>query len=520
MTQAAASDVQGWATRLPMPNLAIWPLALGLGAIQPLAVAPLHVVVALPIAFGGLFLLLERVRSLRGAFTLGWLFGVSSFLVGLSWITEAFAVDATRYGSLAWPAVLLLASGLALFPALSLFTARVLAGDRGGACLAAGLVAAWSAGEWLRGSILTGFPWNVSGYAWGVSNEFLQVTALVGIYGAGLFATTVAVLPALAYAHRRIWPAVLALSVLACVWSFGALRLTEPLPDEVVGARLRIVQPNVPQNLKWAEVERDTILARLLTFSVQVAENGSRPTHIVWPESAVPYLISEAPAVRLRIASALSHDTTLLTGAVRRTFGQDSKLALLNSIVALDTTGEITSTYDKVRLVPFGEYRPFRSVLAALPKLTIGDVDFLPGAQRLPLPVQGLPPAWPMICYEAIFPSRTPTGALAPGWILNVTNDAWFGTSWGPYQHALSARVRSIELGLPLVRAANSGISFVTDAYGRELARIPLSEAGVLDVTLPGAIEGTTTYARWGELPLALALMLLVATAIILRHRT
>lgn len=519
MTQAAASDAPIWARNLPMASLAIWPLAAGLGAIEALAAAPLHLPMALPIAFGGLFLLLDQTRSLRRAFMLGWLFGAGSFLVGLSWITEAFAVDAARFGALAWPALLLLAAGLGLFPALSLVTARAFAGQRGRPSLAIALIASWSAGEWLRGTILTGFPWNIAGYSLGASDALLQVTALVGIYGAGLFAVAVAVLPALAFSEGRMWPLVLAVLLLVGAWCYGAQRLSEAPPGALAGVRLRIVQPNIPQQLKWADAEREGIVARLLYLSGQYVEGAAPPTHIIWPESAVPFLIADAPSVRARLASILPPGGMLLTGAVRRTFTHDSQAALLNSIVAIDARGEITSAYDKVRLVPFGEYRPFRRILVAFPKLTVGEIDFIPGKMRGVLAVAGLPPAWPLVCYEAIFPTTLPAAAPAPAWILTVTNDAWFGTSWGPHQHALSARVRSIELGLPLVRAANSGISMVTDAYGRELARLPLSGAGVLDLGLPGHLADRTIYARWGEVPFAFVLILLTAAALLIRER-
>lgn len=520
MTTAALAARPAGAAHPARVGAAVWLLAPTLGAVQALAVAPLHLMVALPIAFGGLFLLLERIRSLRGAFVLGWLFGAGSFLVGLSWITEAFAVDAARFGALAWPALVALSAGLGVFPALSLAAARLLAGDRGGAPLAAALVAAWAAGEWLRGTILTGFPWNIAGYALGASDALLQVTALIGIHGAGMLAVAIGILPALAFREQRLWPVALAALLLAGAWGFGTQRLATAASEPVAGVRLRIVQPNIAQELKWAEGEREAILARLLSLSAQAAEGTAPPTHIIWPESAVPYLIAEDAAIRARLAAVVPPDGALLTGAVRRTATEEGRPALLNSIVALDARGAITAAYDKTRLVPFGEYQPLRRILAALPKLTVGEVDFIPGEPHRAMTAAGLPPTWPLICYEAIFPTRPPAGEAAPGWILTVTNDAWFGTSWGPYQHALAARVRGIELGLPVVRAANSGISFVTDAYGREMARLPLATAGVLDAALPGAIAAGTPYARWGDAPFALAMLLLAAAAVALRRRS
>jgi len=488
--------------------------SLGLGALSAFALAPLLVVPAGVAAFGGLWFLLERTASLRGAFALGWLFGLGSFLVGLSWITEAFSVDAARFGALALPALAALSAGLALFPAVSVATARLLAGRAGGVLLALALAASWVAGEWLRGTVFTGFPWNIAGHAWGGSDAGLQAAALVGIHGLGLLAVLAAVLAGVAVRQRRVGPALAAVVVIALPWAWGAARLADATPAEVPDIRLRLVQPNIPQDLKWAEGERERILGRLLALSAAPAPDGVAPTHVIWPESAVPYLLAEAPAIRAAVARIVPPGGALLTGAVRQTIAADGGPGLLNSLVALDGSGEITAAYDKIRLVPFGEYQPFRRLLADLPKLTVGTVDFIPGPPRQAMGVAGLPAFWPLICYEAIFPTTLPAHGPMPGWILTVTNDAWFGTSWGPYQHALAARLRAIELGLPLVRVANSGISLVTDAMGRERARLPLATEGVLDLPLPAALAGATPYARFGDLPFAIGVVALAGLAL------
>ena len=522
MTGTASSALPAVASR-PLRGIAqrlAWcGAALGLGALSAIALAPLHVAPAGLVAFGGLWVLLERTASLRGAFALGWLFGLGSFAVGLSWITEAFSVDAARFGALALPALAALSAGLALFPALSVAAARLLAGRSGGVPLALALAASWVAGEWLRGTVLTGFPWNIAGHAWGARDAGLQAAALVGIHGLGLLAVLAAVLAGVAVRQRRVWPALAAAVIIAVPWAWGMARLGDAMPADAPGIRLRLVQPNIPQDLKWAEGERERILGRLLALSAAPAADGGAPTHVIWPESAVPYLIAESPAIRAAVARIIPPGGALLTGAVRRTTTADGGPALLNSLVALDDTGSITAAYDKIQLVPFGEYQPFRRLLADLPKLTVGAVDFIPGPPREAMRATGLPPLWPLICYEAIFPTTLPAQGPAPAWILTVTNDAWFGTSWGPYQHALSARLRAIELGLPLVRVANSGISLVTDAMGRERARLPLATDGVLDLPLPAALAGATPYARLGDLPFAIGVAVLAGLALAGRRR-
>jgi len=459
MAALAPSTPAQWPIRGIAQLLAWSGASLGLGALSATALAPLHVAPAGLVAFGGLWLLLERTATLRGAFALGWLFGLGSFLLGLSWITEAFGVDAARFGA------------------------------------------------------------HIAGHAWGGSDAGLQAAALIGIHGLGLLAVLAAVLAAVALRQRRIWPAAIAVAVVAGPWAWGAARLADATPADVPGIRLRLVQPNIAQDLKWAEAERERILGRLLALSAAPAADGAAPTHIVWPESAVPYLLAEAPAIRAAVARIIPPRGALLTGAVRRTVAPDGGPGLLNSLVALDESGEITAAYDKIQLVPFGEYQPFRGLLAGLPKLTVGTVDFIPGAPLEAMRVAGLPPLWPLICYEAIFPTTLPAQGPAPGWILTVTNDAWFGTSWGPYQHALAARLRAVELGLPLVRVANSGISLVTDAMGRERARLPLATEGVLDLPLPAALPGGTPYARHGDLPFALGIAVLAGLALAGRRR-
>ncbi|OYW68352.1 MAG: apolipoprotein N-acyltransferase [Bosea sp. 12-68-7] len=480
---------------------------LGLGAVTPLAFAPLHLLPLLFIGFGGLFLLLERTRSIGGAFLLGWLFGLGSFATGLGWITEAFAVDAERFGPFALPALAALSAGLALFPALSLAAARLVAGRRGGARLLIAYAVCWAAGEWLRGAVLTGFPWNLAGHAWGFADAPLQLAAFVGVHGLGLVTIILAALPALGLSLRRAWPFGVAATLLALVWATGAARLAVPPPPDVPDVRLRLVQPNVAQSLKWEPSERRRILSDLLTLSQAPGSSGEGPTHLLWPETAVPYLVAEEPAVRAAIAAVVPREGALVTGSVRRGLDSAEGPSMRNSALVLDDTAQILSVYDKVRLVPFGEYMPFRAWLSGIPKLTEGTVDFSPGTDLSPLPIPGLPAAVTLICYEAIFAGRGSGAAREAGWILTLTNDAWFGRSWGPHQHALAARMRAVEFGLPMVRVANGGISFVTDAYGRERQRLALGVRGVLDTALPAALPGETLYARLGDQPFLIAVL-------------
>ena len=499
---ACAASVEK--ARLSSLQLVVLPNAAGLvlGAVTPLAFAPLYLLPAFLLGFGGLFLLLERTRSVRGAFLLGWLFGLGNFAVGLGWITEAFAVDAESFGALALPSLAALSAGLALFPALSLAAARWVAGPRRGVRLLVAFAICWTAGEWLRGTILTGFPWNLAGHVWGFADAPLQLAAFIGIHGVGLATILLAALPAFALSVRRVWPLGIAAACLALLWAGGAARLVVPLPPDLPDVRLRLVQPDVAQSLKWAPSESARILADLLVLSRVPGASGAEPTHLLWPETAVPYLIAEEPAVRAALSDVVPPAGALVTGGVRRSLDATGQPSMRNSVLVLDGAARILSVYDKIRLVPFGEYVPFRAWLPGVPKLTDGAVDFSPGTDPAPLPVPGLPAAMTLICYEAIFPGGGGETGRDAGWILTLTNDAWFGRSWGPHQHALAARIRAVELGLPMVRVANGGISFVTDAHGRVRRSLALGTRGVLDAALPAALPGRTPYARLGDWPL------------------
>ncbi|MBN8925305.1 MAG: apolipoprotein N-acyltransferase [Rhodospirillales bacterium 69-11] len=517
--------------RLVLPLAAQAALAPILGSAGALALAPLHLLPFLVVAFSGLFCLLHT-SSWRRALLFGWLFGAGHFAVGLAWIGEAFQVDAARFGVFALPAVALLALGLAVFSALACASARLLA-PRGGWPLLPALAAGWGASEWLRGHVLTGFPWNLVGYAWGVSDATLQGAAVLGIYGLGVITVLLAALPGLALVNgtrrgiRRWWPLPAAALGMVSLWAWGAVQLAAADPGVVPGVRLRLVQAGVPQRLKWDPTERERIFALYRSLSSAPPASGApAPTHLIWPETALPWALEEMPPeTRASIAHLVPPGGALLVGAVRWAPGPDGRLAPRNSVVALGQDGTPIAAYDKARLVPFGEYVPGRELLPAwVRKLTPGDIDFMPGPGRATLAVPGLPPTAPLICYEAIFPapvSDWPANQPRPAWLLSATNDGWFGRSWGPYQHLLAARVRAVELGLPLVRAASTGISIVTDARGRVLASLPLGASGTLDTALPAALPGGTAYARWGDSSFELLLALSATTSLVAsRHRS
>jgi len=280
------------------------------------------------------------------------------------------------------------------------------------------------------------------------------------------------------------------------------------------------MQPNLQQDEKFNYAQKQQVMSRYLALSDRATgpqSMGVRDvTHLIWPESAFPFFLTREADAMAEIADLLPKGTVLITGSVR---APDLPPGVritkaYNSIYVIDHDGSVVSIYDKLHLVPFGEYLPYQDYMERLgfEQLTRQQGGFIAGTVRRSLDIPNAPPALPLICYEAIFPAITRSPDDRPGWMINLTNDGWFGISTGPYQHLQQARMRAIEQGLPLVRAANTGISAVIDPLGRIVARLGLGFEGVLDSRLPSRI-GSTTYASLGDIPAAImvAIGLLIA---------
>jgi apolipoprotein N-acyltransferase len=388
---------------------------------------------------------------------------------------------------------------------------------------------ALTAAEWLRGHLFTGFPWNVYGYALTGPLVLAQGAALIGIWGLTFVAIAVFASPAVLTDDRadtrRPWlPIAVGVVLLAGLAAYGAVRLARAPTAYVDGVRLRLMQPNLQQDDKFNYSAKQKVMNRYLELSDRSTgpqSTGVRNvTHLIWPESAFPFLLTREPDALAQIAALLLPSTVLITGAVRAPElppGQKLERAY-NSIYVIDHDGSILSVYDKIHLVPFGEYLPFQDFLESLglKQLTKMPGGFISGERRRAMNVPGAPPMLPFICYEIVFPNEAMPRGQRPGWLINLTNDGWFGVSSGPYQHLQQARVRAIELGLPLVRAANTGISAVIDPLGRVVKSLPLGTEGVLDAPLPRRI-GTPFYARTGDG--GVALLLGAALIFVIRRR-
>ncbi|MEL6197771.1 MAG: apolipoprotein N-acyltransferase, partial [Pseudomonadota bacterium] len=383
--------------------------------------------------------------------------------------------------------------------------------------------------EAARGYVLTGFPWALPAYLW-IDTPLAQLAAWVGPYGLTALTLLVGSLPVLGLAalpsHRTLGGAAAAAGVALFVggWLAGNAReaAAPALPPEPTV--IRLVQPNAPQRLKWDPAYVPLFYQRLIEGSAAPADPALGAADVViWPETAVAFLPEREPEARAQMAAAAG--APLILGALHAFPDPegDGGTAYTNALYVLDQGGEIAARYDKHHLVPFGEYMPFRSLFAALGLRQLAQHGLFrsgPGPATLALP--GLAAFAPLICYEAIFPSEVAAavdaGPSRPAYLLQITNDAWFGTWGGPQQHLAQARLRAIEQGLPLVRAANTGISAVIDSHGRVTAAIPLGQHGFLDAALPAATN-PPLYARLGDVPgYIFALLLFVAR--FLRSRT
>jgi apolipoprotein N-acyltransferase len=424
-------------------------------------------------------------------------------------------------------AVVALPAGLACYTALGLALARLL-WVRGPWRLLA-LAAALTVAEWLRGQLFTGFPWNAFGYTLTGPLVLAQSAALIGIWGLTFLAVAVFAAPAtltddVSDTRRRWLPLAIGVLLLAGLAAYGALRLERTPTQFVEGVRLRIMQPNLAQDEKFNPSAKQKVMSHYLDLSDRSTgpqTTGVRDvTHLIWPESAFPFLLTREPDALAQIAALLPQGTVLITGAVRAPeLPPGEKLSrAFNSIYVIDHDGTVLSVYDKVHLVPFGEFLPMQGFLERLGLMQLTKVPggFIAGDRRRAMNVPSAPSMLPLICYEIIFPGEAVPAGERPGWLLNLTNDGWFGLSSGPYQHLQQSRVRAIEQGLPLVRAANTGVSAVIDPLGRLIGSLSLGSEGVLDGSLPRAID-TTVYLQTGDGP-AIAFVL-VAIGIVIRRR-
>jgi apolipoprotein N-acyltransferase len=493
-------------------------LAAVTGAVGALAFEPYRLFPLLLISYAGFVLLLDGAsrspRRLYSAWWIGWCYGFGFFLVGLYWVGYAFLVDAQEH---AWElpfVAVLLPGGLGLFFGAGALLCVLLWAPGVRRIFAFAVI--FAVFEWLRGHVLTGFPWNLPAYGWAASTAVLQSTSLFGAYGLSLltllFGASLAVFSRGHDTRERLLPIAMVLFFVA-LWADGEARLATATDATVPGVRLRIVQPDTPQPEKYDPRLTARNWQRLISLSVASAPQP--PTHIIWPEAAPPFPLEEVPAALSDIAQVTDKGSILMTGNVRTERNGDQS-RFFNSFAMFGAGAKLLASSDKFHLVPFGEYLPFEGTLRSIGLTEIAaNTGFSSGPGPRTFSVPGAPPVTPLICYEIIFPQMV-TGSPRPLWLVNMTDDSWFGPNAGPKQHLLTARVRAIEEGLPVARAANGGISVMIDAYGRIRSRLDLGLRGFIDTNLPVALP-MTPFASYGNV-IFVALLLLCAVLALWPH--
>jgi apolipoprotein N-acyltransferase len=494
------------------------------GAFAVLGQAPYDFFAACFVSFPVLVWLLDGatgdpsdgwLRRLRPAFAIGWWFGFGYFLAGLWWIGGALLVEADQF---AWAlpfAVLGIPFVLAFFYGFAAAVAKALWSD--GIWRIAAIAFGFALAEWLREFLFTGFPWNAVGYAAMPVPLLMQSVSVIGMIGMNALAVFVFALPALLAQpiHRRAGVLVFVLLVAGDL-TYGYIRLTEKPSPSPQSLSVRIVQPSVDLSEKWNASVRDRIFATMIAMSSQPPQAGQKkPQLILWPETSVPFLFTERPDALAALSDMLGEGQMLIAGAVREEEAANGGTPprYYNSVVAINDRGEIVDAVDKVHLVPFGEYLPFADFVRSigLEQIVAGPLMFSAGASRHAITAPGGVRVMPFICYEVIFPDLVAVDVTSAQLIVNVTNDAWFGDTPGPYQHLRQAQVRAVENGLPLLRAANNGISATVDARGRIVDALAINARGVLDATVP--VDRVHTVSAYQRRVNGFVIMLLFAVA-------
>ncbi|MCF6215575.1 MAG: apolipoprotein N-acyltransferase [Emcibacter sp.] len=482
-------------------------LVLLAGAMSGFSFAPFYLFPLLAISYPLLLLVLFKSTCFSDAFSFGWLFGFGQFFVGTIWVASAFEVDDRFPGWVGYFAVGVLAAILALYAGLAagllwrLFRHKNL--QKNSLPIVLSFVVFWNLAEWLRGHLFTGFPWNLSGYTWGFSDIMLQSSAIWGIYGLGLLTIFLACVPYLLI-QMSAAPVPPQKSILAVIFAsvfiiggmvtYGMVQLSEPtvFHDDV---KLKIIQANINQEDKWDRAKKSDNFIKYLEMSKSPPKQGI--THVIWPETAVAYFLDIEPSRRYLIADMLNETSVLMTGFPR--IKKQPALQAWNSFAVFDHMGNVSNIYDKHHLVPFGEYTPdiMKNSLSFLGLgMLVEGFSYSKGAGLQTFHQESMPSFGVLICYEIIFPGAVVDQNNRPDWLLNITNDAWYGSFNGPYQHLLQTRVRAIEEGLPVIRSAGTGVSAVIDAYGRVIKSLDLNKRGVIISGLPVKRESLTIYSQ------------------------
>ncbi|WP_017196225.1 apolipoprotein N-acyltransferase [Bartonella birtlesii] len=479
------------------------------GALTSFALPPFYLTPLCFLTFPIFIVLLDSIytiqnnkkRFLTYALSCG-IFGFSYFICSLWWLCNALLTDPVTFG---W-AVPFAILGPPLYLSLYWFFAGFIVGFLWTKGIARFFVLAFALGlaEWLRAILFTGFPWNALGYTAMPTPIFMQLDAIVGLYGMNILAVLVYSLPTVLLTDEKKKTALfLCLSLIVIHSSFGLYRLNTAASitdDQKNHYWVRIIQPSIQQNIKLNNTTREAIFeAHMHLSAIPTADHNREPDFIIWPEASVPYILNDSPAIAMHIASLLKPRQWAILGAIRANDDPlNEQTQYFNTIAVINNKGDILDTSDKLHLVPFGEYLPYQNLLEKIGLRALADTigGYSAASVRKTVMMPNGFSYLPLICYEVIFPNEMTFKGSPPQAIINITNDAWFGVTPGPYQHLQQAQLRAVELGIPLIRAANNGISAVIDSYGRIIVALQQNAIGIIDSPVPSSITpiGSNEY--------------------------
>ncbi len=482
-----------------------------LGIISVAALPPYYLFPVCVLSFSLLFYLLAKVNTLTKSFAIGYWFGVGHFGLGLSWIANALLVDISSLGWL-YP-ITILAAGL-FFGIFSGFATIFIYKFNSFLSKFLAFASFWCLSEWLRSFILTGFPWNLIGSILTFTPELYQSASIFGTYGLSLITILFCISPALIFSPltKDKVIAVLLLLLLPLVnYGYGSYRISAQNNKFIQnGINIRLVQPSIPQNLKWNIDTLEQNFAKHIELSKQ--DRLENIDVVIWGETASPFVLDRDNKHRQQLLAAIPQHGYLITGAVRVQISPWGQTIPFNSMLAFNKQGDVVAQYDKSHLVPFGEYIPLRQYLPNWIKPIANTItNFQAGKGPDSLKISDIPPFGTLICYEIIFPAQIVDKDNRPQWLINLTNDGWYGDSAGPHQHLVSTILRAVEEGLTTARIANNGISAVINPLGQVIAHMPLNHVGILDVQLPQNLSIDTLYGTYGNIiPLSMIILLLI----------
>lgn len=493
----------------------IFYLSFFFGLLISSALPPIYIIPLAVAGFTGHLLQLDLCSNKKQSFWLGWWLGWGYFTGGLYWISFALLTDFKNFGWMMPFAIFGISAVLAFYTAIISMLTFMLPFKSVSRVLIFAVL--WVVFEMLRGILFTGFPWNLIGYIWTFSDSMLQLTSITGIWGLSFVTVIAFAMPFTLFKKGGIKASAICAVMLAVIWAGGYYRLSNGKTEMVDNVKLRIVQANIAQDNKWDINLRNQIVRKYLAMTK--SEGFDAVTHVVWPESALPFFMEPDSELVAAIKEVVPKNGAVITGSMHVQQGGYGFIEKIwNSLHVIDDKGDIIAVYDKHHLVPFGEYVPLRGILP-VEKITHGHSDFSEGTGVATLSIPNFPKFSPLICYEAIFPGAVIDKNNMPEAMINVTNDAWYGKSSGPYQHFEMVRVRAAEHGIPLIRSANTGISAVIDPYGRIVAETELGEDAVLDSPLPKNLINPTIYDMLGDFVISLFMVLACILAVFIQKR-